>query len=638
MSEFCGIALWAGADHEQDSVAAALTQLSVGSASTGAIDTLTPHPGVAFYGYTTGGVSPQRAATLRQLPDGSSLVCMARIDNRSQLSQRLGIEPTAALCDADLVAQAYLRWSHHCADHLIGDWCFAVWQPATQSILLARDHLGIASLYYALSKHRFVFATQRKALLALDPALASVNEIYLAQLLLSWKLYQGDATPHQAIQRLRPAHTLTAAADGSAATHCYWKPEDSIPTLPIHSLAAAAEAAGLLFTEAVRSRLRPDDALAVSLSGGLDSSAVALTAARLLAGERRPLHAYTAVPLTSQETTGSNWFGNEWRLAALAVQQAPQMLHRPVRSTATTPLDGVRESLWIHDGPVHAAGNAYWMHDLLRMAKTDGANVLLTGQMGNLGISWPGERKRRGLAHLSRRLRDMLPRRWQRVIQRRRLARDVYGGIDSAIHPDLAQRTNVLDAMQDDPYHPLCFPRETEQQRRVRMLGAGRTIVGALLAEEGRAFGLEIRDPTADIRLLTYCLGVPAPLFADPQTGMDRMLMRTAMIGVLPDEVRLNRRRGLQAADIILRLRRDRDAMEACLDELERGNSIHYVNLPRLRQVWGQVLTRDDWETHTAAKAVLLRGIMVGLFVQNPAGGPRPNLERPLPAADWELP
>ena len=78
--------------------------------------------------------------------------------------------------------------------------------------------------------------------------------------------------------------------------------------------------------------------------------------------------------------------------------------------------------------------------------------------------------------------------------------------------------------------------------------------------------------------------------------------------------------------------------MEACLDELERGNSIHYVNLPRLRQVWGQVLTRDDWETHTAAKAVLLRGIMVGLFVQNPAGGPRPNLERPLPPADWELP
>jgi len=637
MSEFCGIALWAGADHEQDSVAATLAQLG-GANSAGAFDTLTPHPDVAFYSYATDGESLQRPATLRRLSDGSSLVCIARIDNRSQLSQRLGVEPTAAHCDADLVAQAYLRWSHHCVEHLIGDWCFAVWQPATQSILLARDHLGLASLYYAISKHRFVFATQRKVLLALDPALASVNEIYLAQLLLSWKLYQGDATPHQTIQRLRPAHTLTAAADGATATCCYWKPEDSIAAQSVHTIAAAAEGAEFHFTEAVRSRLRPDDALAASLSGGLDSSAVALTAARLLAGERRPLHAYTAAPLTSQETTGRNWFGNEWRLAALAAQQAPQMPHRPVRSTATTPLDGVREALWIHDGPVHAAGNAYWMHDLLRMARTDGASVLLTGQMGNLGISWPGEQKRRGLAHLSGILRDMLPRRWQRVLQRRRLARDVYGGFDSAIHADLAQRTNVLDAMQDDPYHPLSFPRETEQQRRVRMLGAGRTIVGALLAEEGRALGLEIRDPTADIRLLTYCLGVPAHLFVDPQTGMDRMLMRTAMIGVLPDAVRLNRRRGLQAADIIPRLRRDRDAMEACLDELERGNAIHYINLPRLRQVWEQVLTRDDWETHTAAKAVLLRGIMVGLFVQNPAGGPRPNLERPLPPADWELP
>ena len=89
-----------------------------------------------------------------------------------------------------------------------------------------------------------------------------------------------------------------------------------------------------------------------------------------------------------------------------------------------------------------------------------------------------------------------------------------------------------------------------------------------MLAEMSAAYGVMVRDPTADIRLLCYCLAVPPHLFIDPNTGLDRMLIRAAMSGRLPDAIRLNQRRGMQAADIVVRLRTDRDAMEACLDEL----------------------------------------------------------------------
>ena len=574
---------------------------------------------------------------IRQTADGAWLVGTARLDNRAELCTLLdgAVHPGAAFSDLDLVERAYLRWGERCVEHLRGDWALAIWQPAARRLFLARDQFGITSLYYAVEAGAVAFATLRKPLLAWERKLAAADDLYLAHLLLSWKVYNGGSTPHAAIRRLPPAHTLTVTADGAIVTHCYWRMMDAVSEQPPSTLAEAAAEARIHFDAAVRCRLRPGETVATSLSGGIDSSAVALTAAEMLQAGQDTLRGYTAVPLSAQNLDEGRWFGNEWQLASVAARQALNLSHFPVRSTATTPLDGIRESLWIHDGPVHAAGNAYWMHDLMRMAQADGCQVLLTGQTGNLGISWTGEdRSRPGPRAL---LRRILPASLRTAVKRRRLARAIAHGEDTAIHPDLARRTDVLTAQLDDPYHPLAAVKETALERRVRMLGAGRTIVGCLLAEHGHAFGLDIRDPTADIRLLTYCLSVPPHLFVDPQTGMDRMLMRAAMADRLPDEVRLNRRRGLQAADIIPRLRADRDAMEACLDELARGDAIHYVSLPRLRQVWQDVLARDDRATHIAAKAVLLRGIMAGLFVQNPAGGPRPDLERSLPAADREI-
>lgn len=594
------------------------------------------HAGIL--GMATANDQPNAApVTLSQIAENAWFVGAARLDNRDALLDRLGLMPSLAqtLSDANLVGRAYLRWGEKCVELLMGDWAFAISDLISGRLFLARDQFGISSVYYSVNPHFFAFASRRSLLFNLMQSMTEVDDLYLARLLLSWKVYEGESTPHKSIRRLPPGHTLTVSHGGEAAVHSYWNFDRAAEGDNIRTLSQAAEGARFHFDAAVRCRLRPGETVATSLSGGIDSSAVALTAAEMLQAGQDTLRGYTAVPLSAQNLDEGRWFGNEWQLASVAARQALNLSHFPVRSTATTPLDGIRESLWIHDGPVHAAGNAYWMHDLMRMAQADGCQVLLTGQTGNLGISWTGEdRSRPGPRAL---LRRILPASLRTAVKRRRLARAIAHGEDTAIHPDLARRTDVLTAQLDDPYHPLAAVKETALERRVRMLGAGRTIVGCLLAEHGHAFGLDIRDPTADIRLLTYCLSVPPHLFVDPQTGMDRMLMRAAMADRLPDEVRLNRRRGLQAADIIPRLRADRDAMEACLDELARGDAIHYVSLPRLRQVWQDVLARDDRATHIAAKAVLLRGIMVGLFVQNPAGGPRPMLAHSLPAADREI-
>lgn len=80
-------------------------------------------------------------------------------------------------------------------------------------------------------------------------------------------------------------------------------------------------------------------------------------------------------------------------------------------------------------------------------------------------------------------------------MKRRRLLRAVEDSADSVLSPHLARRLHVVDADCADPFHPLHPPSVDSLVRRATMLGAGRRYRGALLAEQGAAFGLEVRDP-----------------------------------------------------------------------------------------------------------------------------------------------
>jgi hypothetical protein len=96
-------------------------------------------------------------------------------------------------------------------------------------------------------------------------------------------------------------------------------------------------------------------------------------------------------------------------------------------------------------------------------------------------------------------------------------------------------------------------------------------------------------------------------------------LIRTAMKSRLPDLVRLNQKRGLQSADLCVRLRADAEMMDACLDELERGRARDYLDLSRLRESWRVVRQEDDRVGFREARVVLMRSIMAGLFVNQSA-------------------
>jgi asparagine synthase (glutamine-hydrolysing) len=555
---------------------------------------------------------------------GMVFIFTGRIDNRTEIGSALGL-PSAVLMkmnDSCLLQKAYEKWGEHCPERVYGDWSFVAWHPEERRLFLARDHFGITSLYYYIDQNIFVFATSRQAILALKFFPLELDELYLAQILTSW-IPEGSRTIYSSLRRLPPAHILTVSPEHFDIRQ-YWYLENT-PTLHLSTRNEYADAFCKLFDDAVLSRLRTkscSDGVAATLSGGLDSSSVTATAAKYLGHDGRRLSAYTSVPLADTACYVKNRFGDEFPLAESTARFAGNVDVTAIDAAGLSPIQAIRKMLPICDEPLHSAGNLFWMMELWKAAGADGNKVLLLGQFGNAGVSWAGDVFSQSMPF---QVRSLGWRKWAKETLKRKLPPEIMtrwrryrinpqqNYRASAILPAFAERLNLLERRIADPYEQ---PARTTLELR-SFLQPGRSSGGALHAELGAAFGLDVRDPTADARLLAFTFAVPDHIFMDPENGIDRWLIREAMKGRVPDEVRLNRNRGRQAGDLVPRLRGCAHEVDNALNEIACGPAAEYVDVAHMRQVWQMIRTEDTPEAFHKSITILTRGIMAGLFVNN---------------------
>lgn len=555
----------------------------------------------------------------RQTANGLLLTAEARLDNRADLCQQLNIPhpDRDTITDSQLIKLAYDKWGEACPDELIGDWSFAVWNPQTQRLFVARDHHGNTGLYYFQDAHRFAFASCRDALLALGVP-RRLNELYLAKVLVSWSRYPGDETIDLDIRRLPPAHAMTITPEQTAVWQ-YWRLEDT-PTLHLPTFDEYVAGFLEVYGEAVNGRLRSRRPVAVTLSGGLDSGSVAALAARTLHQQGQQLTAYTAVPLYDvQNTVGPNRFGDETEFAQETAAFHPNIDLQLLNSDQVDPLQGLRRSLAINNEPGHAGGNFYWIADLLQTAQQQGIGTLLTGQGGNASISWTGAPELASLRVAWRKagwktaVKQALPFFALRALLTTRANRQTYQG--SAILPAFAERLQLRQRYIHDMGrdYTAAESHRSPRMRRYGVIEPGSSALGSIWAEFGAAYQLEVRDPTMDKRVLMYTIAVPDHLFAGPQ-GQDRWLIRAAMAGLLPDSVRLNPRRGRQAADLGQRLCQVSTEVDQMLDQVAQSEATNYLDLPNMRAVWQAIQAERSLATTQKAVTILLRGLNAGLF------------------------
>lgn len=192
--------------------------------------------------------------------------------------------------DTEVLLAAYKVWGQRCVDRFRGMFAFALWDTVARTLFLARDRCGEKPLFYWRDHQRVAFASELKALVPMlddRPALdASVVDMYL-----HYQYVPEPFTLLKGVHKLPAAHTLFLSdADWQAPPSRYWNVENIVDTGPMPD-----DEAGILasirdgLTDAVRMTLRADVPVAIALSGGIDSGAIAALAQKQYP---QPMHAF----------------------------------------------------------------------------------------------------------------------------------------------------------------------------------------------------------------------------------------------------------------------------------------------------------------------------------------------------------
>jgi len=216
-----------------------------------------------------------------------------RLDARADLISQLGLnlDSMSLASDAELVLRAYHKWGVRCINQLLGDFGFAIWDVRLSRLFVGRDHLGVKPMYYAHVGRSIVVSSMLECV-RMHPAVDhdELDDIAIADFLLFGHKTDHDTTAFRDIRRLPPAHTLTWSADGMRVQRYWQLPVEE----PIYCADAEyAEQFRDLLGRAVSDRLRTDR-VAIFLSGGIDSTALAATAVREL-GHAEAVRGFTFV-------------------------------------------------------------------------------------------------------------------------------------------------------------------------------------------------------------------------------------------------------------------------------------------------------------------------------------------------------
>ncbi len=226
---------------------------------------------------------------------GIGLALYGRLYYRDELAAAIGTDAAATADDAVLALASYRRFGIAGIERLEGDFALVVVDAGEQRIIANRDPMGGYPLYWTQSGRTLGIATSPRPLDGLHggaaPDIAFLGEI---QMMPFFEIDHLDRTAFEGVHRLVPGTLLIASMQtGAVEVRRFWDWADRIAGHASDDLDSAAERYRELLDRAVAERSR--GTVASHLSGGMDSTSVALLAHQHLAGRDQPLHAVTIV-------------------------------------------------------------------------------------------------------------------------------------------------------------------------------------------------------------------------------------------------------------------------------------------------------------------------------------------------------
>ena len=471
---------------------------------------------------------------------------------------------------------------------LLGDFAFASWDADTGVLTCGRDIFGVRPLSYAYQPGKlFAFASFGQALLEAGFVPKAVDTDALARRFVH--AFRADDSLIAGVRRLPAAHCLELSRQGLAIKR-YWQLDRAVVGTRKISADDAARELRALADQAVRCRLPRGGEVGAHLSGGLDSSALCVLAARRLRGEGRTLHAYSFLDRQRNDVA----LEDESEFVAAVLQQEGDIDWTAIRPSADPPAFGAPVSV---DSMAPLSAGAPEVQ-VCRCAAAKGVSLILSGWGGDEDATFNG---RGVLAELF--LRGRWPTLWQEIAALSRERRwpksqlwrgEVLSPLWGRLLPG-----SVLDAMRrhgsrDEALQDL-LRRALSPKARRRLRGEAALSLGPdgrenrwrlttsphiahrteLWAQTGARHGLAYAFPLLDRRVVEFCLSLPSELFL--RGGFRRRVFRDAMTDVLPERVRLRHHKHAPFPSNMLLIAEQKEAFTARIGALENNELIREV-------------------------------------------------------------
>jgi asparagine synthase (glutamine-hydrolysing) len=451
-------------------------------------------------------------------------------------------------CDTEVIVHLYEEYGNDCVHHLRGMFGFGLWDERKKHLLVARDRLGIKPVYYAEIGGRLIFASELKSILQLPEVERTLNWGSVAHLFTFLSTPPAEAII-SGIKKLEPGHLLTASPGRPPAIRQYWdlkfepdygKGEDYFIARLRHTL-----------EESVRLHMVSDVPLGSFLSGGIDSSAVAATAAR-----------FTPEPLKTFSIGFSEPEYSELDSARLVAKSLGADHHE--LTLGPDVLDELEEIAWHLDEPFgDSSAIPTYMVSKLAAQKVkvvlsgDGGDELFAGydkysveQRERKAPSWPAP-ARRALAGISRAMPEGMR-------GRNYLRHAAFTGAERYLDSSTLFRREDLRNLFRPEFSELLAAHEPWRSRASYMETGARHWLSDLqgldiktylpldiLTKVDRmsmAHSIETRVPLLDHKLVEFAATIPPEM--NLTGGTPKYVFKRAMRGILPDDIINRPKRG----------------------------------------------------------------------------------------------
>jgi asparagine synthase (glutamine-hydrolysing) len=267
--------------------------------------------------------------------------------------------------DSETILAAYAVHGDDCLRHLRGMFAFALWDNRRRRLLCARDRFGIKPFYYMVVGDALYFASEAKALLPFIPDIETDSEALAEYLTFQYTI--GEKTLFRHVHQLLPGHSLVVE-NGRVHVRRYWDVHYEIDWT--NNEAYFQNRLRELLSDSISVHLRSDVPVGAYISGGMDSSFIAIEAARLDPRNRHGFHGRFSQHPGYDES----------HFARSVSDSAGLALH--VRDiTATDFVDRIADVIWHLDFPV--AGPGSFPQFMVSELAAKQVKVVLGGQGGD---------------------------------------------------------------------------------------------------------------------------------------------------------------------------------------------------------------------------------------------------------------